>query len=88
MNLDSLESQIEAITPFIRPATSSVFTPMATELIGRDEAIFIAGQRFGDGFREYGSGLFEMSDEELDINLKQEIADAIIYRAEQLRREA
>lgn len=52
-----------------------------------DQLQFLAGVRFVQGFREHGDGLMRMTDAELERAALEEVADEIVYRAEQRARQ-
>lgn len=88
----TLAAQVGALMPYMQTAERDV-TNGAERLtaIRHDRTgalLTLAGQRLVTGHAEHGSSLFTMSDAELAQNLAEEYADALVYRAEQLRREA
>ena len=51
-----------------------------------DQHQFLAGVRFVQGFKEHGDSLMRMTDAELERAALEEVADEIVYRAEQRAR--
>lgn len=74
----TLAAQVAALGPWIATA--------ASEMAFTDVEHGLALSRLVEGYDMYGSELFTMPDAELDRNLAEEYADALVYRAEQLRR--
>lgn len=52
-----------------------------------DQHQFLAGVRFVQGFKEHGDSLMRMTDAELERAALEEVADEIVYRAEQRARQ-
>lgn len=77
----TLAEQVGALAPFLVCAADDLTIHVV-------ESVSLAAQRIVEGFNVYGSELFTMPDDELAQNLAEEFADAIVYRSEQLRREA
>lgn len=69
--LSTLEGQVRELLPHI-PAG--------------DRIPFLAGMRFAQGFAEYGSGLFRITDDKLSYEKACEQADTYVMTAEQVRR--
>lgn len=90
----TLAEQVGALMPYMDLAMRKVLRMQASFgtrpplPIEPSDAMSLAGQRIVTGHAEHGANLFHMSDAELAENLAEELADAIVYRAEQLRREA
>jgi len=88
----TLEWQVKNLLPLIDNALSIfISNPLngghPHDLTRETYAKRQAFSRFVDGHKEYGAALFEMSDSDLRKAYDEEIADAIVYRAELLRRE-
>lgn len=84
--------QIAALAPRYRDAATALFGSQL--FFGRiteshlRRLIILAGHRLIQGHAEYGaSGLFAYPDEQLQEEVDAELADAINYRAELLRRD-
>jgi hypothetical protein len=75
----TLADQLEALGAHVFDAHLETDVP---------QTIGLALSRIASGYHEHGTALFRMSDADLERNLREEYADALVYRAEQLRREA
>ena len=82
--IDSLRGQLELLSPHLKDACSELFPKAGAE----DTRCLIGGAWLAliKGFELHGSSLFRMSDDRLEDELRRELEDAIVYRAEQLRR--
>jgi hypothetical protein len=84
--LTTLGSQLSALAPYLNTAAGDVLgdryeDSTYAELLGGSLLALIMG------FELHGSGLFTMSDDRLAVEYRRELEDAIVYRAEMLRRE-
>ena len=76
MNEYCLETQMGMLFPHLAPLLCS-HSPEIRRLVG---------ERLISGYTEHGSSLFNMSDTDLELAFNEEVADQLIYKAEQLRR--
>jgi len=92
---ESLEWQVKNLLPYVESSTEKTrINPMFimfSAIDGIRKANIekykrLAVNRFVDGHKEHGVALFDMSDSDLREAYDEEIADAIVYRAEMLRR--
>jgi hypothetical protein len=83
-DLDTVQGQIAALAPYLAAAAKDVLLGNT----GASPAGVVGGALImvEDSFAEYGRNLFDISDDQLAFELRRELEDATVYRAEQLRR--
>lgn len=85
----TLAQQVGALVPFIAPASHPILHGIRKRMgMSANHIMRLVGERIVTGHAEHGCNLFTMSDADLAENLAEELADAIVYRSEQLRRKA
>lgn len=89
---ETLEWQVKNLLPLIDRAGEKVLQNpsrnfSAFRVTSRmPKLIKLAIERFVDNHKTYGNALFKMTDDDLKQAYDEEIADAIVYRAEMMRR--
>lgn len=85
---ETLEWQVKNLLPLIDDALSTIAEDPFMR--GWREAVtnlrHLSISRFVDNHKTYGNALFKMTDKDLKQAYNEEIADAIVYRAEMMRR--
>ena len=84
----TLADQVGALMPYIGEALQHVLCDESAGVSRERELLQLVGERIVTGHAEHGANLFTMSDADLAQNLAEELADAVVYRAEMLRRKA
>lgn len=85
-DLDHVEGQVAALAPHLSAAGRDVL--LGNTKLSPTQIIGNALLMIEENYAEYGRRLFDITDDQLEFELRRELEDAVVYRAEQLRRAA